>query len=222
MPYLLLPFWQDAPPIPYCITDATNTCAFGGPVSIGLAKNVPPLAMSFHSPFIAISACCIFLMFLCKGCIGKFPFAHNLLKRITKLGPMCYRIGLEPCFVGKVHGPVFNALYQNNRFFAAVPLLLFARSPFAIIRSIITVVIFALKRPAQGPLAHILGKLLIIIKPFKTNLDATPSVIFKLLSLWSIAATFHGFPNRVKRWFFFEWHDYRLIQMVGKSNPVGG
>ena len=76
--------------------------------------------------------------------------------------------------------------------------LLFSRSPAAVLRSVVAVVVDAVQRQCRGPLAHVLEKIGECL-PSLANADPSFPVVSKFLAIRIEASSLHRSPDAVFR-----------------------
>ena len=76
----------------------------------------------------------------------------------------------------------------------AIICLLPLRGPSAILRFIISIIIYSIKAFSLWPVAHILKKIIEIV-PTLANFNSSATILFKSMCTFSIASLDHGIPN---------------------------
>ena len=137
-------------------------------------------------------------------------FAGYFSKREPSRHPFFNGVVLKAKIFSELRKKMTFPFYGYINGAAPIPLLLFSRSPSAVFRRIVTIVINSINSHAFRFRRHVCLKRGIIVKPAITNFDAPTSIISELPEVGVVAPTFHSLPNRVKRGWVFKWHNKNL------------
>jgi len=174
----------------------------------------------FSSSWMSVFAC------LCRSIYSSFNrfsnillsnvvmygvFFHDFIKTKSSCRSRNYRVGLQSRNIGKFCNEVGFSFNRNFSCPSLVSLLFVSSRPFAVFWAIICVIINTLYRHARWRLSHVSNKVIKAMKPSVAYINASTSVVFKLLSVWIEASLLHGLPRSVSLWGFFKRHLNSLV-----------
>lgn len=172
-------------------------------IGISFIEKVASLAMSSRA---LASAICFSSER--QSCRKNTPLGRNNFGHIqANAGPLNNRVCLEAATFRKFYGKMFATFNGDDPRNPLISLLLFSRCPAAIFRSVVSVVVLAVKRVSVWPRPHVNNERCVTVSPSFAHGNSTPSVILPLLEISLCASADHSLPNGIQRRLGFEWHN---------------
>ena len=137
-------------------------------------------------------------------------FIYKFIKSFCSFGSINNSVVFKTIFLSNIANKVLNII---NRYFfsnSAISLLFFTTRPFAILWSVIAIIINSVYGITLRSIAHIGNKLIKIVYPLVANFNTSATVIWVMFIVKVIASCLHALPNLVKRVWIFKRHNNLL------------